>query len=929
MATNLKRTLYIGLGGTGLKTLLHTKRAFIETYGEVPPMIKFLVIDTDVNDLTTRHLPSFMGEVRIDPSEISDIMVNQAPARVARYRNKLSWLPDKNLRAVTNLTQGAGMVRTNGRVAFALNYDKTRANIQTALNQLHNLNIATNPLYGLVSNDVEVNIIFSIAGGTGSGNFIDTAYLVKDILKSQARSDSSKVIGYMVLPDIYFTALTFGKDRLYPNGCASLIDLDYLMHYDFNQTRQVEYLTTTAHYEGAPYNSIIALSNRNHNGAVVNNPEDLYQMISLALVVSAGELSSGMGSVADNLEKDIISSSYDIANKRAIIGTLGMSEITFRAGELSALFQVKAAREVASALLNPGSNVDNAANAWIDDVHIRENHGKDEVIDYLLSKNPKILLQDITDKTNPTADITTYRQQKNVSPDPTQMTQRVDELKSKIKTSLESKIQGLVNTFGPVNAMEFVKQVESQIQLCIGEMRDELKDLEENTPVKESAIKTYIQEYKDANSKFFGKQKAVREATETLCIAVTAAVINDREIARRQGAITFYSWLLQELEDLKQAISDIEALVKDTCQILRDKIAELNNILNSPKGLFEIDLTQPYISQVEVLPSSINLTQFVNSLPNDFTIYKLYENKIDAKRFASYMLDYAGKLPNKGNWETMSVEDALERLPEKDRKTVIRNAIALASPMCPTDFRGHISNTLNNYYYVGVKDQSTTGLGGRIVDFRGCIPSGGLSETNFASIGSKERIVIYHQYGVFPTFAIAGTSTYRSAHDRYMAQGTAYSCFLDDDLLRTMQTSGFSVIPAEEEDDSLELWVKGLIFGLITRDEDGTYYYKDENNDDAVLNDYKTSLSTKYRDEAFKEFKQRCIHLQPQYEKILTDKEKAEGKEAIERILADARENYLNKYSLNDLSVAQMQSRQNEREVAQLKAEMTFVKKQL
>lgn len=43
----LKRTLYIGLGGMGIETLIKTKRLFIDVYGEVPPMVKFLGIDTD------------------------------------------------------------------------------------------------------------------------------------------------------------------------------------------------------------------------------------------------------------------------------------------------------------------------------------------------------------------------------------------------------------------------------------------------------------------------------------------------------------------------------------------------------------------------------------------------------------------------------------------------------------------------------------------------------------------------------------------------------------------------------------------------------------------------------------------------------------------------------------------------------------------
>ncbi|MFW8159884.1 tubulin-like doman-containing protein, partial [Klebsiella pneumoniae] len=42
----LKRTVFIGLGGTGKKALLHAKKRFLETFGEEPPLIKYLLIDT-------------------------------------------------------------------------------------------------------------------------------------------------------------------------------------------------------------------------------------------------------------------------------------------------------------------------------------------------------------------------------------------------------------------------------------------------------------------------------------------------------------------------------------------------------------------------------------------------------------------------------------------------------------------------------------------------------------------------------------------------------------------------------------------------------------------------------------------------------------------------------------------------------------------
>ena len=47
MKIKLKKTLYIGLGGTGVATLLKVKKNFIDSYGEIPPMIGFLAIDSD------------------------------------------------------------------------------------------------------------------------------------------------------------------------------------------------------------------------------------------------------------------------------------------------------------------------------------------------------------------------------------------------------------------------------------------------------------------------------------------------------------------------------------------------------------------------------------------------------------------------------------------------------------------------------------------------------------------------------------------------------------------------------------------------------------------------------------------------------------------------------------------------------------------
>ena len=43
----ITRTLFVGLGGTGVKAILRAKQCFVDAYGDVPPMVAFLAIDTD------------------------------------------------------------------------------------------------------------------------------------------------------------------------------------------------------------------------------------------------------------------------------------------------------------------------------------------------------------------------------------------------------------------------------------------------------------------------------------------------------------------------------------------------------------------------------------------------------------------------------------------------------------------------------------------------------------------------------------------------------------------------------------------------------------------------------------------------------------------------------------------------------------------
>ena len=64
MSIKITRTLFVGLGGTGVKAILRAKQCFMDAYGEIPPMVAFLAIDTD-KSIRDESLPSRKGQIVI------------------------------------------------------------------------------------------------------------------------------------------------------------------------------------------------------------------------------------------------------------------------------------------------------------------------------------------------------------------------------------------------------------------------------------------------------------------------------------------------------------------------------------------------------------------------------------------------------------------------------------------------------------------------------------------------------------------------------------------------------------------------------------------------------------------------------------------------------------------------------------------------
>jgi len=303
-------TLFIGLGGTGADMLIRikneVKRRMVlpqiegRIASDTPNNIGFLAIDTDANSAKKAW-----GTATFDPfgSEFCSIAVGDKQAMVVRWKQLLEnkspeaqWY--EGIDAVAALP-GAGGIRQIGRMMLFENIRSTKERIQSKIRQIRAGGI----------NKVNVIVVAGIAGGTGSGTFIDIAYLSRAVLEEEAVIGRN-VFGYIVLPDV--NLLNGGQeDSLKRNGFAALKELDYWMspgsaeHDD--QFAQNYGPTSVRSVAAQVFNFCHLLSAHDMNGVPLTYNKVISSMAENVFAYIAGEVMA----TTDGVGNTAMSSMYD------------------------------------------------------------------------------------------------------------------------------------------------------------------------------------------------------------------------------------------------------------------------------------------------------------------------------------------------------------------------------------------------------------------------------------------------------------------------------------------------------------------------------------------------------------------------------------------------------------------------------------------
>lgn len=895
-----------------MNALLHTKKMFVETYGEVPPMIGFLGVDTD-GDAYNKELPSKYGQVRLEPNEQMPIQVPDAQAAYTTSKQHFTWVHPDNVFALTAMTRGAGQIRSNGRFALTYNFSNLTNKIREVVNRITNAQIRTDAKYDAdFVGDVEVHMVFSMCGGTGAGTFLNMAYIVRNAL------ENCKVTGYAVLPDVFENMSQFGMERVKPNTYGSIVDLDYFMHLDGTEGLQFDYVVSSQDIKKRPFSAFFFIDNKNEDGDSYNNIDQLAEMISLALVTSSGELSGAVDSVTDNLEKSIMNGDGMVGNKRAWVSGMGACEILFRGKDMSEINAMKNAQRIIQRLNNHSQDANLIVNNWIDspDVNIRENGGaeNDNVIDFILPKNPKYPFEDVDDDQVAENSAKAYIEQ--VRPKDAEIQAKVAELKGRVAGELHKLVVKSINQEGGVGlAKDVLDELKTQIDVFLAEMNNEKADLADSLPCLENGIKVASEDLKEYSGRFFKKKSTVEDLRQGVCDAGMAVAVNIREQKRRDGAISFFSSLLEAIGDEQRKLSDIESKLKAVSTSLTNKIVALqNNINRTNDASFQIDLAKQTIHGIAYNDDEIQIVDFLSTLPGEQQFYEVDTKPVEEIEEA--LMAYTRNLTTAKKWADTTIDDVMKQM-DKDNpdelNRILRLALAKAAPLLSINTRGEVGYRVPHFTYVGVPMESTI-----LKDDDRLEKLAGGEKIQFARLGMNDRVIIYNQIGVVPAYFIAMIENYKQKYKN----STIFSHF-DYNLFNRMQREHFSLQPVKDDGSKdVELWVRGFIFGLI-KNENGKYFVKNKTTGKALLN-YWVELSA-YRSDAFKAFLGDILTLRPQFKEYISTWQKNNGQDAIKKLRADVKEHYRDKYSQLNMDNEELLSKGNEDVAELMEKELRYV----
>ena len=273
--------LVIGLGGTGIDALLRLKYQINRRFNlpvdpltkkrkDKPENIDFLAFETNEQDKNKKY-----KGIGLDPLNELVLLSEAGIGTILQNKSRLhpsiaSWLsPELHIADGIN---GASGVRQGGRLLLFTKINQVVDAIQKKIKELQKG----------TDKKIYIFLLSGLSGGTGSGCFLDIAYITRAILDIEAGGsgiDRSDIMGYLFTPDVNLANPSLSihtQEYIKKNGYAALKELDYWMNIEERNERFVQEYGTrlSVNCQVAPFDLCHLISATDTEGKTIHNAYD-------------------------------------------------------------------------------------------------------------------------------------------------------------------------------------------------------------------------------------------------------------------------------------------------------------------------------------------------------------------------------------------------------------------------------------------------------------------------------------------------------------------------------------------------------------------------------------------------------------------------------------------------------------------------------
>jgi len=599
-------TIVIGLGGTGKEILIKIRRMIVETYGSLDalPIVSFLHIDTEQDAKVSEPQTVLKQDIHLRPVEQVWAKVENAKAmlnKLSEFSYLAEWFPNQ-LRGTDSILAGASQIRALGKFAFTVNYPTIKNHFENAKQRMISGIAKMDRRQVQIDKGINIFVVGSLCGGTGSGMFLDLAYNLRDWVPPSEQPQTS---AYLVLPRA-FAGL---GDRVIANAYAALMELN---HYSRNDTRfQTQYSHNSSEQissqsgQDEPFSFCYLIGNSNDK-VTLPTLESMLEMVAQNIFL---DFSSGFSPykklVRDNVRKQW--SGPDPLGYPQNFITFGLSSIQFPVERVRKACAFRLAGRVVKWWDNPTTTStdmrDVIKTEILPSLQLAESENQHQILNSIsLSENNKIYSKEVEDwaanlrKRRQDLQITiealpgfiSTEQQKydphfqDNDTDPKRWSDYFKKMWENLNRLIELKPQELSNTVYKMVAdrsggSRFTRQFLETLQDILGEYRSQFdKDSSkewlgkannqaQKLPVLNKQINTHIKEFHPLN-----KRGLVDKDFDDIMTTLQELYIAKVELKSRQLGVQLLEKLREEIDQLLNNITAYEGILEDLQLALKE-----------------------------------------------------------------------------------------------------------------------------------------------------------------------------------------------------------------------------------------------------------------------------------------------------------------------------------------------------------------------